>query len=84
LRRIKRHPSFDGPSSLALGLPRFPTSGVVDVKDLDHIGGNAVKKLVRILNERNDANARTLLNLLRTLRPFCYAPLDCANPSFKR
>ena len=74
MRRTKRHPSFDEPSLLPLDLPRFPTRGVVDVKDLNHIGGNAVKKLVRILNERNDANARTLFDLRRALWPFCYPP----------
>src|SRR5215470_12329090 len=62
----------------ALILPRLPAGGMVNVKDFNRIVSDLVKELVRISNQRNAANASTLLNFPRTLRPSPDALFYCA------
>ena len=47
-------------------------------------GENSIKEFVRIANEWNRADAGSLLNLLRALRPLSDAAFNDAKPSEKR
>src|ERR1700736_1319428 len=51
---------------------------------LDGFVGHPIKYFVRETNERDDLNARPLLDLLSTLRPSADTPHDDGKPILKR
>lgn len=71
-------------SCLIVTLPRLLPSTVMDVKHLNRVVCDAIEEPVRVADERDHANARTLRNLLRALWPALDTLLDGAKPFLKR
>jgi hypothetical protein len=70
-------------SCLIVTLPRLLPSTVMDVKHLNRVVCDAIEEPVRVADERDHANARTLRNL-RALWPALDTLLDGAQPFLKR